>query len=137
MASHVVFRNVTVRYGGTIALDNISLEIPAHQIFGIIGPANSGKVATLLDRYLSSLDEDPILIVPNRPDVDRIERDLLERSPALLGGSIGTFADLFEQLARSDTSARPVASEAQRALIVRRVVADATRSREVEEVAAV
>ena len=42
----------------------------------------------------------------NRPDVDRIERDLLERSPALLGGSIGTFADLFEQLARADAAAR-------------------------------
>ena len=81
----------------------------------LAGPANSGKVATLLDRYLDSLDEDPVLIVPNRPDVDRIERDLLERSPALLGGSIGTFADLFEQLARSDARARPVASDAQRA----------------------
>jgi ATP-dependent helicase/DNAse subunit B len=91
----------------------------------LAGPANSGKVATLLDRYLASLDEDPILIVPNRPDVDRIERDLLERSPALLGGSIGTFADLFEQLARSDAHARPVASEAQRALVVRRVLARA------------
>lgn len=91
----------------------------------LAGPANSGKVATLLDRYLASLDEDPVLIVPNRPDVDRIERDLLERSPALLGGSIGTFADLFEQLARSDPAARPVATEAQRALIVRRVLARA------------
>ena len=91
----------------------------------LAGPANSGKVATLLDRYLASIHEDPVLIVPNRPDVDRIERDLLERSPALLGGSIGTFADLFEQLARSDTSARPVAGEAQRALIVRRVLARA------------
>jgi len=91
----------------------------------LAGPANSGKVATLLDRYLASIHEDPILIVPNRPDVDRIERDLLERSPALLGGSIGTFADLFERLARSDASARPVATEAQRALIVRRVLARA------------
>jgi len=62
----------------------------------LAGPANSGKVATLLDRYLASIDKDPMLIVPNRPDVDRIERDLLERSPALLGGSIGTSGDLFE-----------------------------------------
>jgi ATP-dependent helicase/DNAse subunit B len=91
----------------------------------LAGPANSGKVATLLDRYLASLGEDPILIVPNRPDVDRIEHDLLERSPALLGGSIGTFADLFEDLARSGREARPVATDAQRALIVRRVLARA------------
>jgi phosphate transport system ATP-binding protein len=47
MASHVVFRNVTVRYGGTIALDDVSLDIPAHQIFGIIGPARSGKTTLL------------------------------------------------------------------------------------------
>ncbi|MBA3717010.1 MAG: PD-(D/E)XK nuclease family protein [Actinobacteria bacterium] len=91
----------------------------------LAGPANSGKVATLLDRYLASIDQDPVLIVPNRPDVDRIERDLLERSPVLLGGSIGTFADLFEQLARADGGARPVASDSQRALVVRRVLAQA------------
>ena len=41
----------------------------------LAGPANSGKVAALLDRYLASIHEDPLLIVPNRPDVDRIERD--------------------------------------------------------------
>ena len=37
----------------------------------------------------------PILIVPNRSDVERVERDLLARSGALLGGSIGTFDDVF------------------------------------------
>jgi len=41
----------------------------------LAGPANSGKVATLLDRYLAAIQDDPILIVPNRPDVDRIERE--------------------------------------------------------------
>jgi phosphate transport system ATP-binding protein len=47
MTSHVAFRNVTVRYGRKTALDDISLEIPRHQIFGIIGPANSGKTTLL------------------------------------------------------------------------------------------
>jgi phosphate transport system ATP-binding protein len=55
MASRVTFQNVTVRYGSTIALDDISLEIPAHQIFGIIGPANSGKT-TLLKCINRTLD---------------------------------------------------------------------------------
>jgi ATP-dependent helicase/DNAse subunit B len=91
----------------------------------LAGPANSGKVATLLDRYLATIDDDPVLIVPNRPDVDRIERDLLARSAALVGGSIGTFADLFEQLARADRAALPVATDAQRALVIRRVLARA------------
>ena len=49
----------------------------------LAGPANAGKVALLLDRYLGALDSDPILIVPNRPDVDRVERELLTRAGAL------------------------------------------------------
>ena len=43
----------------------------------LVGPANAGKVDRLLDRYLAALDQDPILIVPNRPDVDWAERELL------------------------------------------------------------
>jgi ATP-dependent helicase/DNAse subunit B len=87
----------------------------------LTGPANAGKVQLLLDRYLAALDRDPVLIVPNRPDVERVERDLLRRTGALVGGEIGTFADLFERLAVGDDS-RPVATDLQRALIVRRVV---------------
>jgi phosphate transport system ATP-binding protein len=44
---HIAFRNVSVRYGGKVALDRVTLEIPRHQIFGIIGPANSGKTTLL------------------------------------------------------------------------------------------
>jgi phosphate transport system ATP-binding protein len=44
---HIAFRNVSVRYGGKVALDRVTLEIPRHEIFGIIGPANSGKTTLL------------------------------------------------------------------------------------------
>ena len=64
------------------------------------------------------LDREPVLIVPNRSDVDRVERDLLAAAGALLGGSIGTFDDLFERLAAAATPG-PVASDAQRALVAR------------------
>ena len=47
MATHIAFRNVTVAYGTKKALQNITLEIPHNQIFGIIGPANSGKTTLL------------------------------------------------------------------------------------------
>jgi phosphate transport system ATP-binding protein len=47
MAAHIAFRNVTVAYGTKTALQNITLEIPHNQIFGIIGPANSGKTTLL------------------------------------------------------------------------------------------
>jgi PD-(D/E)XK nuclease superfamily protein len=88
----------------------------------ITGPANAGKVALLLRRYLEALDDEPYLIVPNRSDVDRVERDLLELQPALLAGSIGTFDDLFARIARGG-DARPVATETQRTLLVHRALA--------------
>ena len=89
----------------------------------LAGPANAGKVALLLERYLAALDSDPILIVPNRPDVDRVERELLARTGALVGGSIGTFDDLFERIARGNGAHRAVITTAQRTLLLRRVVA--------------
>ena len=89
----------------------------------ITGPANAGKVALLLHRYLEALPREPYLIVPNRSDVEERERELLAIQPALLGGSIGTFDDLFKRLARGGSESRHVATEAQRALIVRRALA--------------
>lgn len=47
MDVHIQFDNVTVTYGDKTALDGVSLEMPARQIFGIIGPANSGKTTLL------------------------------------------------------------------------------------------
>ena len=52
----------------------------------VVGPANAGKVELLLDRFLAALDRDPVLIVPNRSDVDRVELELLASCGALLGG---------------------------------------------------
>jgi ABC-2 type transport system ATP-binding protein len=40
-------RGLTKRYGSTIAVDNISFEIPAGRIIGLIGPNGSGKTSTL------------------------------------------------------------------------------------------
>jgi ATP-dependent helicase/DNAse subunit B len=86
------------------------------------GPANAGKVALLLDRYLDALERDPVLIVPHGSDVERIERELLARRGALLTGDIGTFDDLFARIARDGGSARPVVTDAQRQLIIRTAV---------------
>jgi len=87
----------------------------------VIGPAHAGKIAALLDRFVELLGRDPWLIVPGRADVERIERELLERQGALLTGSIGTFDTLFEQLAGPD--ARRVIGEVERVLLIRRAVA--------------
>ena len=92
----------------------------------IVGPANAGKVELLLDRYVAALDRDPYLIVPGRPDVDRVERELLAHRNGLLGGAIGTFDDLFERIAAGDPARRRVATDAQRTLAVRRAIAATT-----------
>jgi hypothetical protein len=92
----------------------------------LAGPANAGKVALLLERYLARLDDEPVLIVPNASDVDRVERDLLARRGCLFSGEIVTFDRLFELLVRDDPGRRPVATDHQRALIVRRAVAAAS-----------
>ena len=68
-AAHIVFHNVTVSYGSTIALDAISLEIPKHQIFGIIGPASSGKT-TLLKCINRTIDFVPNVRVTGQVTID-------------------------------------------------------------------
>ena len=92
----------------------------------LVGPANAGKVSRLLDRYLENLDREPFLVVPNRAEVDRVERDLLARRPALLGGDIGTFDDLFRTIAQGGSERQKVATDAQRALVLRRALAGAS-----------
>ena len=88
----------------------------------LVGPANAGKVSRLLDRYVQALDQEPCFVVPNRSEVERTERELLERTPALLGGWIGTFDDLFELIARRGQPVGLVTSQ-QRRLVLRGVVA--------------
>jgi hypothetical protein len=93
----------------------------------LLGPANCGKVALLLDRFVEAVESGatPFLVVPTRPDVELAERDLVRRRPALLGGMIGTFDDLFERvLVRCG---RPTSSLGglERRLAVERAVRDA------------
>lgn len=90
----------------------------------LVGPANAGKVASLLDRYLAALDREPFLVVPDRDEVERTERELLTRVPALIGGAIGTFDDLVERIVRGAGPGRPALGRAQRALLLADLVAD-------------
>ena len=47
MTPKVSFKDVGVSYDGDVALEKFDLEIPKHQIFGVIGPANAGKTTFL------------------------------------------------------------------------------------------
>lgn len=55
-------RDLTVRYGDKTALNAVSLDVLPNEIFGIIGPANSGKTSFL--RALNRMEEfDPNMTV--------------------------------------------------------------------------
>ncbi len=92
----------------------------------VLGPANCGKIALLLDRFLEAADadHDPFLIVPNRTDVEAVERELVRRRGVLVGGRIGTFDDLFEEVLGRCRELRPLVGEVQRRLLLAAVVAD-------------
>jgi ABC-2 type transport system ATP-binding protein len=53
MPAIVETRNLTRRYGDTLALDHLNLQIPDGAIFGFIGPNGAGKTTTM--RILTTL----------------------------------------------------------------------------------
>ena len=87
-----------------------------------MGPAHAGKVALLLDRFVEGVDRDPWLVVPNRAEVDRAERELVARCSGLLSGTVGTFDSLFESLATGNGGGRRLLGETERHVLLRRVV---------------
>ncbi|HEX3291045.1 MAG TPA: PD-(D/E)XK nuclease family protein [Gaiella sp.] len=87
----------------------------------VVGPAHAGKVGRLLDGFLAAAELDPWLIVPNRADVERAERELVARRGGLLAGTIGTFDTLFEALAHGDGAGRPGLGDGARAVLLKRV----------------
>ena len=67
--AHIGFRHVTVRYDDAVALDDVSLEIPHHCIFAVIGPANAGKT-TLLKCINRTIELVPGARMDGRVEID-------------------------------------------------------------------
>ena len=68
---------------------------------------------------------DPFLIVPNRPDVEAFEHDVLRRRGALLGGRVGTFDTLFDDVLERCGEVTTALTDVQRRLIFQRLAATA------------
>ncbi|HVW33379.1 MAG TPA: ABC transporter ATP-binding protein [Acidimicrobiia bacterium] len=66
--------NVTVRYGGNVAVDGVSLAAPEGRITGLIGPNGAGKT-TLLNACSGTLGV-------SDGTVSLFERDVTRRAPA-------------------------------------------------------
>jgi phosphate transport system ATP-binding protein len=47
MSAHIEFRDVSVHYGKKQALDELTFAVERNTVFGVVGPANSGKTTML------------------------------------------------------------------------------------------
>jgi ABC-2 type transport system ATP-binding protein len=47
MTGDIALRNLTVRYGATVAVDDLTLDLPAGKIYGLLGRNGSGKTSLL------------------------------------------------------------------------------------------
>jgi ATP-dependent helicase/DNAse subunit B len=90
----------------------------------VVGPPNAGRAGAIRERFTTVLDRDPVLVVPTLDDADRFERELVERSDAVLGGSVTTFGRLFEDVAAATgVEPAPMLTDAQRLWLVRAAIA--------------
>src|SRR5262245_45828072 len=82
----IEIRSLRKEYGGTVALQNLHLDIPAGEVYGLIGPNGAGK--TTLIRILATLLE------PTYGDVRIAGIDALEE-PLRVHPLIGYLSDFF------------------------------------------
>ena len=58
MSAHIEFREVSVHYGKKQSLDELTFAVERNTVFGVVGPANSGKTTMLkcINRTIEFID---------------------------------------------------------------------------------
>ena len=103
--------NVNKRYGELQAVDNISLEIPSHTIFGIIGKSGAGKSTLVrLISLLEPVDSGEIYYGDSR--VDTLTGKLLRNQHKKIGMIFQNF-NLFASRTAAGNIAYPLAIAAK------------------------
>ena len=124
--------NIRVRFGGIVALDGVSLEVPRGQIVGIIGPNGAGKTTlfNVISRLYSvesgeiTFDQKPLLGMPRHRIADvgiartfqnvALFESLTVRENALVGTHCRCEAGFFNDALRMAKSRKNSDAAAQR-----------------------
>lgn len=105
MDPHICFNDVTITYGAHVALQSITLEIPRHEIFGIIGPANAGKTTFLkcINRTIDFVPGSLVrgLVQVNNEDVNQLRNvyDLRRRIGMVFPLPVGLPLSVYDNVA--------------------------------------
>lgn len=82
-APEIEIRGLTVRYGDTVALEDLDLVVPAGSVLGVYGPTGSGKT-TLARALVRLVDPPPGAIRVDGTDVRSFDREAWRSVAALV-----------------------------------------------------
>ena len=94
--------DLTVRFGGLVALQSVELNVPAHSVLAVIGPNGSGK-STLFNAITGLVPTDHGTILFAGEEIDRLPpHHVLERGIARTFQNIRLFPNLSVHRERDD-----------------------------------
>ena len=118
MDAAVVAEDVTKRYGDLVAVDGVSLSVPAGTVFGLIGPNGAGKTSLVRCLTGTTAYDGGVSLLGSSPEsVDRSRIGLLPQSfspPERLSVRelLGYYADLYDEARDVDAVIDEVGLEA-------------------------
>jgi ABC-2 type transport system ATP-binding protein len=111
-------RALTKRYGSSVALDSVDLEVPEGVVYGLVGPNGAGKT-TLLSILAGlrspsegevAIDRSRMAVLPDTPRFDKwlTGREVVELADALASGGTRTADDVLQEAGLTESADRAV-----------------------------